>query len=44
MSLTPEQQAEIEAQRAELDTVIDELKGQLTWGREVLASLRQTAA
>jgi DNA-binding transcriptional MerR regulator len=36
--------AALEAQRAELGTVIDELKGQLAWGEEALASLRQTAA
>jgi DNA-binding transcriptional MerR regulator len=36
--------AELERQRAELDTVIEELKGQLAWGEEIMASLRQTVA
>jgi DNA-binding transcriptional MerR regulator len=36
--------AELERQRTELDTVIAELKGQLAWGEEALASLRQTRA
>ncbi len=34
----------MEAQRAELDEAIAELKGQLAWGEEALATLRQTAA
>lgn len=36
--------AQMEAQRAELDEAIDELKGQLVWGAEVLASFRKAAA
>jgi uncharacterized coiled-coil protein SlyX len=36
--------AELQRQRAELDTVIEELKGQLVWGEEIMASMRQTAA
>ncbi len=35
---------QMEAQRAELDEAITELKGQLVWGAEVLASFRKTAA
>ena len=35
---------QMEAQRAELDEAIAELKGQLVWGAEVLASFRKAAA
>ncbi len=36
--------AQMEQQRAELDEAIAELKGQLVWGAEVLASFRKAAA
>ena len=36
--------AQMEAQRGELDEAIAELKGQLVWGAEVLASFRKSAA
>lgn len=36
--------AQMEHQRAELDEAIVELKGQLVWGAEVLASFRKAAA
>jgi DNA-binding transcriptional MerR regulator len=36
--------AELERQRAELDEVITDLRGQLAWGEEVLATFRRTAA
>ena len=36
--------SEMEAQRAELDQSIAELKGQLTWGEEALAALSRDAA
>ena len=36
--------AELEAQRAELDVGIAELKAQLAWGEEIMASQRQTMA
>lgn len=36
--------AQMEQQRAELDEAITELKGQLVWGAEVLASFRKAAA
>lgn len=36
--------AQMEAQRTELDEAIGELKGQLVWGAEVLASFRKSAA
>lgn len=36
--------AQMEQQRAELDEAIAELKGQLIWGAEVLASFRKAAA
>lgn len=36
--------SEMEAQRAELDQSIAELKGQLAWGEEALAALSRTAA
>jgi DNA-binding transcriptional MerR regulator len=36
--------AEMERQRAELDAAIDELKQQMAWGQEVLATFRKTAA
>lgn len=36
--------AQMEQQRAELDEAISELKGQLVWGAEVLASFRKAAA
>ena len=35
---------QMEAQRSELDEAIAELKGQLVWGTEVLASFRKSAA
>lgn len=35
---------QMETQRAELDEAIAELKGQLVWGAEVLASFRKSAA
>jgi DNA-binding transcriptional MerR regulator len=35
---------QMEAQRAELDEAIGELKGQLAWGAEVLANFRKAAA
>lgn len=35
---------QMERQRAELDEAIAELKGQLVWGAEVLASFRKAAA
>lgn len=35
---------QMEAQRGELDEAIAELKGQLVWGAEVLASFRKAAA
>ena len=36
--------AQMEQQRTELDEAIAELKGQLVWGAEVLASFRKAAA
>ena len=36
--------AQMEAQRAELDEAITELKDQLVWGAEVLANFRKAAA
>ena len=36
--------SEMEAQQAELDQSIAELKGQLTWGEEALAALSRDAA
>ncbi len=36
--------SEMEAQRAELDQSIAELKGQLAWGEEALAALSRNAA
>ncbi len=36
--------AQMEQQRTELDEAIAELKGQLVWGAEVLASFRKSAA
>ncbi len=36
--------SEMEAQRAELDQSIAELKGQLAWGEEALAALSRDAA
>ena len=36
--------AQMEHQRAELDEAIAELRGQLVWGAEVLASFRKAAA
>ena len=36
--------AQMEHQRAELDEAIAELRGQLVWGAEVLASFRKSAA
>jgi DNA-binding transcriptional MerR regulator len=35
---------QMERQRDELNEAIDELKGQLEWGAEVIASFRRTAA
>lgn len=36
--------AQMEAERAALDTAIADLKDQMAWGQEALASLRKTAA
>ena len=36
--------AQMEQQRAELDEAISELKGQLSWGAEVLADFRKAVA
>lgn len=35
---------EMQAERAELDKLIEELKGQIAWGEEILAGLQRTAA
>ena len=39
-----ERLADLEARRAELDDVIDDLKKRLAWGDEAIASLQSTAA
>jgi DNA-binding transcriptional MerR regulator len=35
---------EMRAERTELDKLIEELKGQIAWGQEILAGTRRTAA
>ncbi|EEW26744.1 MerR family transcriptional regulator [Rhodobacter ferrooxidans] len=42
--IASERLAQMERQRAELDVAISDLKEQLAWGAEVLASFRQPAA
>lgn len=42
--LARERLAQMEAQRAELDEAIEELRGQLAWGAEVLASFKTPKA
>lgn len=37
-----ERLADMESQRAELDTAIDDLKEQLKWGEKMIASMKQT--
>lgn len=37
-----ERLADLEAQRKELDTAIDDLKEQLKWGEKMIASMKQT--